>query len=163
MTIIIPSMGRCGSTALFYAIRACVPPHNGRFVHYLADADIQDGEIIKTHDRAPEVIPDHWRVIYLHGDPEAIRRSVLAQSDEWKRAHFEHFGKAFVDDQKILDTHGGSMSIAIACDIEGFDLDICELDPDYFAAGKKRFENHLLQPRMFDAEPTPQPKQLTIE
>jgi len=64
---------------------------------------------------------------------------------------------------KILDTHGGSMSIAIACDIEGFDLDICELDPDYFAAGKKRFENHLLQPRMFDAEPTPQPKQLTIE
>ena len=65
--------------------------------------------------------------------------------------------------QKILDTHGGSMSIAIACDIEGFDLDICELDPDYFAAGKKRFENHLLQPRMFAAEPTPQPKQLTIE
>lgn len=64
---------------------------------------------------------------------------------------------------KILDTHGGSCSHAIACDIEGFDLDICELDPDYFAAGKKRFENHLLQPRMFDAEPTPQPKQLTIE
>ncbi len=64
---------------------------------------------------------------------------------------------------KILDTHGGSFSHAIACDIEGFDLDICELDPDYFAAGKKRFENHLLQPRMFDAEPTPQPKQLTIE
>ncbi len=65
--------------------------------------------------------------------------------------------------QRILDTHGGSMSIAIACDIEGFDLDICELDPDYFEAGKKRFENHLLQPRMFNAEPTPQPKQLTIE
>ncbi len=64
---------------------------------------------------------------------------------------------------KILDTHGGSCSHAIACDIEGFDLDICELDPDYFAAGKKRFENHLLQPRMFAAEPTPQPKQLTIE
>ena len=64
---------------------------------------------------------------------------------------------------KILDTHGGSFSHAIACDIEGFDLDICELDPDYFAAGKKRFENHLLQPRMFNVEPTPQPKQLTIE
>jgi site-specific DNA-methyltransferase (adenine-specific) len=42
--------------------------------------------------------------------------------------------------QKILDTHGGSMSIAIACDIEGFDLDLCELDKDYFEAGKKRLE-----------------------
>lgn len=107
MTILIPSMGRCGSTALFYAIRACVPPHSGRFVHYLSDTDIQDGEIIKTHDRAPQVIPDHWRVIYLHGDPEAIRRSVLAQSDEWKRAHFENFGKAFVDDQtSLIDSDG---------------------------------------------------------
>jgi hypothetical protein len=107
MTIIIPSMGRCGSTALFYAIRACIPPHEGRFVHYLADADIQDGEIIKTHDRAPDVIPDHWRVIYLHGDPEAIRRSVLVQSDEWKRAHFEHFGKVFADDQtSLIDSDG---------------------------------------------------------
>jgi len=64
---------------------------------------------------------------------------------------------------KILDTHGGSFSHAIACDIEGFGLDICELDPDYFAAGKKRFENHLLQPRMFDAEPTPQPVQLLLD
>jgi hypothetical protein len=34
------------------------------------------------------------------------------------------------------------MSIAIACDIEGFDLDLCELDKDYFEAGKKRLEAH---------------------
>ena len=63
--------------------------------------------------------------------------------------------------QKILDTHGGSMSIAIACDIEGYDLTLCELDPDYFAAGKKRLEQHQAQPRLFDA-PTPQPVQLTL-
>lgn len=63
--------------------------------------------------------------------------------------------------QKILDTHGGSMSIAIACDIEGFDLTLCELDPDYFAAGKKRLEQHQAQPRLFDA-PAPQPIQLTL-
>ena len=48
--------------------------------------------------------------------------------------------------QKILDTHGGSMSIAIACDIEGYDLDLCELDKDYFEAGKKRLEQHQSQP-----------------
>lgn len=107
MTIVIPSMGRCGSTALFFAIRACVPPHAGRFVPRLAETDIEDGEIIKTHDRAPRIIPDRWRVIYLHGDTDAIRRSVMAQSDEWKRAHFEHFGKVFVDDQtSLIDADG---------------------------------------------------------
>lgn len=46
-------------------------------------------------------------------------------------------------DQRILDTHGGSMSIAIACYDLGFDLDLCELDPDYFKAGKERYEAHV--------------------
>ena len=55
------------------------------------------------------------------------------------------------------------MSIAIACDIEGFDLDLCELDPDYFQAGKKRLEQHQSQPRMFAPEPPPKPEQLSID
>lgn len=46
---------------------------------------------------------------------------------------------------KILDTHGGSMSIAIACHDLDFDLDLCELDKDYFDAGVKRFEQHKKQ------------------
>jgi site-specific DNA-methyltransferase (adenine-specific) len=50
---------------------------------------------------------------------------------------------------KILDTHGGSMSSAIACDMEGFDLDICEIDLDYFEAGKKRFATHKQQTTLF--------------
>ena len=54
--------------------------------------------------------------------------------------------------QRILDTHGGSMSIAIACDIEGYDLTLCELDKDYFDAGKKRLEAHQAAPRLFDAQ-----------
>ena len=49
----------------------------------------------------------------------------------------------------ILDTHGGSMSIAIACWDLGFDLDICELDKDYFDAAVKRFENHISQQVLF--------------
>ena len=39
---------------------------------------------------------------------------------------------------KILDTHLGSGSIAIACHEKGFDLTGSELDPDYFAAMQKR-------------------------
>jgi site-specific DNA-methyltransferase (adenine-specific) len=46
---------------------------------------------------------------------------------------------------KILDTHGGSGSIAIACDIMGFDLDVCELDTDYYNAAVERFERHKRQ------------------
>ncbi len=53
------------------------------------------------------------------------------------------------DGDKILDTHGGSGSIAIACHDMGFDLDIYEIDKDYFDAAKKRFDTHALQQRLF--------------
>jgi len=49
----------------------------------------------------------------------------------------------------ILDTHGGSMSIAIACEKSGFDLDVCEIDKDYIDAGKKRFEEFKAQTTLF--------------
>lgn len=49
---------------------------------------------------------------------------------------------------KILDTHGGSMSIAIACHNLGFDLDCIELDTDYYQQAVKRYENHKLQQRL---------------
>ena len=65
--------------------------------------------------------------------------------------------------QRILDTHLGSGSIAIACDIEGFDLVGCEIDADYIAAARKRLADHQAQPRMFAAEPAPTPVQLSIE
>lgn len=44
---------------------------------------------------------------------------------------------------RILDTHGGSMSHAIACYDLGFDLDIIELDKDYFESGRDRVNNHI--------------------
>ena len=50
---------------------------------------------------------------------------------------------------RILDTHGGSLSIAIACWDLGFDLDVCELDKDYFDMAVKRFENHISQTQLF--------------
>tara|TARA_Y100000385_G_scaffold47103_1_gene43716 strand:+ start:244 stop:864 length:621 start_codon:yes stop_codon:yes gene_type:complete len=53
------------------------------------------------------------------------------------------------ENDKILDTHLGSGSIAIACHNLGFDLTACELDPDYYAAAMKRIEQHKQQIRMF--------------
>jgi site-specific DNA-methyltransferase (adenine-specific) len=50
---------------------------------------------------------------------------------------------------KILDTHGGSMSIAIACHDYGFDLDLCEMDKEYFDKGVQRVKNHVAQTKLF--------------
>jgi site-specific DNA-methyltransferase (adenine-specific) len=50
---------------------------------------------------------------------------------------------------KILDTHGGSMTHAIACDMEGFALDICEIDEEYFYSGLKAFDEYKQQLKLF--------------
>jgi site-specific DNA-methyltransferase (adenine-specific) len=50
---------------------------------------------------------------------------------------------------KILDTHLGSMSHAIAAHYGGVHLTGCELDPDYFAAGIERVKNETSQLTLF--------------
>jgi len=50
---------------------------------------------------------------------------------------------------KILDTHLGSGSIAIACHNLGYDLTACELDKEYYDAAMKRIEQHKAQIRLF--------------
>jgi len=50
---------------------------------------------------------------------------------------------------KILDTHLGSGSIAIACHDYGFDLTACELDKDYFDAAMLRVKQHQAQTKLF--------------
>jgi site-specific DNA-methyltransferase (adenine-specific) len=50
---------------------------------------------------------------------------------------------------KILDTHLGSGSIAIACHDYGFDLTACELDKEYFDQAMKRINNHMAQTKLF--------------
>jgi len=50
---------------------------------------------------------------------------------------------------KILDTHLGSGSIAIACHDYGFDLTACELDKEYFDKAMQRINNHTNQQKLF--------------
>ena len=50
---------------------------------------------------------------------------------------------------KILDTHGGSFTNAIACDMEGFDLDIIEIDKTYFENGVNAFNEYKKQLTLF--------------
>jgi site-specific DNA-methyltransferase (adenine-specific) len=50
---------------------------------------------------------------------------------------------------KILDTHLGSGSIAIACHDYGFELTACELDKEYFDKAMTRIKNHVAQQKLF--------------
>ena len=50
---------------------------------------------------------------------------------------------------KILDTHLGSGSIAIACHDYDFELTACELDKDYFDKAIERIKNHTSQQTLF--------------
>jgi len=50
---------------------------------------------------------------------------------------------------KILDTHLGSGSIALACHNLGYELTACELDKKYYDAAMKRIEQHKQQIRLF--------------
>jgi len=50
---------------------------------------------------------------------------------------------------RILDTHLGSGSIALACHNLGYNLTACELDTEYFDAATKRLKQHQQQLTMF--------------
>ena len=52
--------------------------------------------------------------------------------------------------EKILDTHLGSGSIAIACYDMNCELTACEIDKEYFINAKKRIDEHTIQVRMFN-------------
>ena len=53
------------------------------------------------------------------------------------------------ENDKILDTHLGSGSIAIACHDYKFDLTACELDKEYFDKAMQRINNHTAQQKLF--------------
>jgi site-specific DNA-methyltransferase (adenine-specific) len=53
------------------------------------------------------------------------------------------------ENNKILDTHLGSGSIAIACHDYGFELTACELDSEYYDKAIQRIKNHTNQTKLF--------------
>ena len=58
----------------------------------------------------------------------------------------ENFAK---EGDKILDTHLGSGSIAIACHDYKYELTACELDKEYFDKAIQRITNHTNQQKLF--------------
>ena len=62
---------------------------------------------------------------------------------EWLLMNYANEG------DKILDTHLGSGSIALACHNLKFDLTACELDKEYYDAAMNRLKKHQAQQRLF--------------
>jgi len=55
---------------------------------------------------------------------------------------------------RILDTHGGSGSICIACHDLGYDLTWMELDADYYRSACERYQTHAAQGQLFEPKET---------
>jgi site-specific DNA-methyltransferase (adenine-specific) len=63
---------------------------------------------------------------------------------------------------RILDTHLGSGSSAIAAHNLGFDFVGCELDRDYYEAALARFNKHKAQGSLFAPEQIAKPETLEL-
>ena len=93
-----------------------------------------DKNIVK-YKRDPLAKGDYKGKIHPTQKPVALYK--------WLLTNYEKEG------DKILDTHGGSGSICIACHDLKFDLDWIEMDEEYYQAAVKRYEQHAAQLRIF--------------
>lgn len=75
---------------------------------------------------------------------------------EWLLANYSERG------QTILDTHGGSMSIAIACKNSNNPLTVCESNANYFNNARQRIEQAYAQGDFFVAPPKVKQEQVSL-
>jgi len=112
------------------------------------DVSFSDGELAYTSfDKALKVFNYRWSgMLQQNMKNKQTRIHPTEKPIALYRWLLQNYAKP---GQLILDTHGGSMSSAIACDMEGFDLDICELDKEYFDEAVKRFNTYKMQQKLF--------------
>ena len=140
-----------------------LPPKSGWiFWDKQASADFSDGELAWTSfDRALEKFVFAWMGMRQGDMANKEKRIHPTQKPvalyKWLLSRYAKPG------WKILDTHGGSGSICIACHDHGFDLTWIEKDADYFAAATARYKTHASQLTLIAPEPSePQPLSLDL-
>ena len=110
-------------------------------------ANFADGELAWTSFKKPALCFDYRYYGNLSGKTSAETKTHPTQKPiELYKWILDKFAKPC---DKILDTHLGSMSIAIACHDYGFELTGCELDKEYFDKGVQRVKNHVSQLKLF--------------
>jgi site-specific DNA-methyltransferase (adenine-specific) len=109
--------------------------------------NFSDGELAWTSFKQPAKCFNYRYYGSIEGITSAEKRIHISQKPiqlyEWLLTNFAKQG------DKILDTHLGSGSHAIACNNLGFELTACELDKDYYEASIKRIQKANQQIRMF--------------
>jgi site-specific DNA-methyltransferase (adenine-specific) len=124
-----------------------LPPSMG-WVYWakMEDAsDFSDGELAYTSfDRALRTFKVHQYDGTRGGKDRIHPTQKPVKLYEWLIMNYAKEG------DRILDTHLGSGSIAIACHNLGFDLVGCELDVDYYEGALKRLKQHQAQLRIPD-------------
>jgi site-specific DNA-methyltransferase (adenine-specific) len=105
----------------------------------LMGGDFSDGELAWTSFDA--VLRKFTKCNKDHGKIHPTQKPVKLY--EWLLTNYAKEG------DKILDTHLGSGSIAIACHNLKFDLTGYELDAEYYEAATKRLTQHQAQQRLF--------------
>jgi len=108
------------------------------------DCDFADGELAWcSFDKVLRKAPIRYKG-FLGADNVRIHPTQKpVKLYEWLLMNYAKEG------DKILDTHLGSGSIAIACHNLKYDLTACELDKEYYDAAIKRIEQHKQQLTMF--------------
>jgi site-specific DNA-methyltransferase (adenine-specific) len=110
-------------------------------------ANFSDGELAWTSFKKPALCFDYRYYGNLSGKTSAETKTHPTQKPiELYKYCLDKLAK---QGDKILDTHLGSGSIAIACHDYGFELTACELDKEYFDKAIQRINNHVSQQKLF--------------
>jgi len=108
------------------------------------DCDFADGELAWTSfNKVLRIAPIRYKG-FLGADAERIHPTQKPiKLYKWLLDKYAKQG------DKILDTHLGSGSIAIACHDYKYELTACELDKEYFDKAIQRINNHTAQTKLF--------------
>jgi site-specific DNA-methyltransferase (adenine-specific) len=111
------------------------------------DFSLADGEIAWTSFNKAIRIFEFSRASCIKSNNMAIEKfHPTAKPFELYKWLLDKYAKP---NDKILDTHLGSGSIAIACHDYNFELTACELDKEYYDKAIERIKNHVSQLKMF--------------
>ena len=126
-----------------------LPPTQGFIFWYKQNPvdNFSDGELAWTSFKRPARCFHFAYYGGIEGKTSAPKKIHISQKPvklyEWLLSNYAKPG------QRILDTHLGSGSSAIACNNLGFEMVGCELDEDYYSAACARVEQATRQERLF--------------
>jgi len=126
-----------------------LPPAQGFIFWYKKNPveNFSDGEFAWTSFKRPAKCFNFAYYGNLEGNTSAPEKIHISQKPvklyEWLLTNYAKPG------QRILDTHLGSGSSAIACNNLGFEMVGCEIDKDYYDAAVKRIGQHMAQGHLF--------------